>query len=466
MKKYYYLLFILCLIFNITSCKNKEDENKKIIIEPEICNHDTSSTWKYPSDARCNEQVTACLYCDNCGELLDAKLAKMPHDLVEEYLAPTCTEDGYTHTYCTKGDVDYTVKEPATGHLNTYYVIDIKADDKSNGRKHKECDDCGMIFGTVDYAANGYSDHGKLSVDGTKLVDKNGNPFQLVGISTHGLQWASQYINYDIIDNLHNEFGINVLRLSLYPAEGGYLECSASYKEFLYNLVCNGIDICTKLDMYAIVDWHMLGSADPCQGNPLYYKEEAKEFFDKISKDYKDHDNVLYEIMNEPCGTTTWEQCKIYANQVIPVIRNNDKDAIILVGNPHWSADLVSVKNSPLQGYDNIMYTYHFYANGATNFNAITSAIKAGIPVFVSEHGGMQDTGDGPLDEGSTLAWYKVLEENKISYVAWNLSNTKGSASIQKWMSGDYTNFKDENLKEWGIWYKNWVRKKFGLDTD
>ena len=35
--------------------------------------------------------------------------------------------------------------------------------------------------------------HGQLCVKGTNIIDKNGDVFQLKGMSTHGLQWYPQY---------------------------------------------------------------------------------------------------------------------------------------------------------------------------------------------------------------------------------------------------------------------------------
>ena len=51
--------------------------------------------------------------------------------------------------------------------------------------------------------------------------------------------------------------------------------------------------------MYVIVDWHMVGAEDPNDKNPLYYKDEALEFFGRITEEFKDYNNVIYEIMNE-----------------------------------------------------------------------------------------------------------------------------------------------------------------------
>ena len=218
----------------------------------------------------------------------------------------------------------------------------------------------------------------------------------------------------------------------------------------------------TEIGLYVIVDWHMVGAEDDRDKNPLFYKDLSMEFFSRISKEFKDYDNVLYEIMNEPNGSTTWEDCKTYANLVIPKIRENT-DAIILVGNPNWTSNLNVVMKDPLVGYDNIMYTYHFYAASHKQTYQVTNAYSKGFPVFISEHGGMEASGDGAIDYPSIQTWYKLLDERNISYVAWNISNSKGSASIIKNGDDTITDFRDIHLKEWGIWYKKWTRAKAGM---
>lgn len=58
----------------------------------------------------------------------------------------------------------------------------------------------------------------------------------------------------------------------------------------------------------------------------------------------------------------SWESVKEYATDIISEIRKYDPDNIILVGSPHWDQDLHLVAESPLKGFNNIMYTLHFYA--------------------------------------------------------------------------------------------------------
>lgn len=462
MNKIKLVIFLIIGILVLNSCGKNNNEKNDDNLDKHDC---TQFEWMFPEKTKCGDFAYAEYKCIECGNVIERSEKKKEHIFEEDELQATCSENGYYHKTCQNCDYYEEVIYPATGVHSFKYEISVKATAERYGYKRPVCKMCGLKGERVAYAANGYSDHGKLSVQGADLVDEHGEKFQLVGLSTHGLQWFNRYVNYDSFDAIHNEFGINVIRLALYTAENGYCDSTESNKEFLYNKVVEGIKYATELDMYVIVDWHMVGADDVNDKNPLYYRNEAIEFFSRITKEFKDYDNILYEIMNEPNGSTTWAQCKAYANLVIPKIRENDEDAIILVGNPKWTADLNSVMASPLEGYTNIMYTYHFYANGHYSFEEVKNAYEKGFPVFISEHGGMESSGDGPIDYESIKNWYRILDTYNISYVAWNISNSNGSASILLPSNTSLTDFSDSGLKEWGIWYKAWVRNKFGLPT-
>lgn len=466
MKKYKYLLLLFLIICLIVGCKkddseqeeNEPDDNDQIV-DNHVC---SEYIWRYVEEVECLQVGLMEYVCVECEKVLEVKEQKKQHNIIEEVKEATCVEEGYYHLTCSDCDYLYEIIYQPTGIHSYQYEILKKATSERYGLKQATCISCGHTKEKVKYVANGVMDHGKLSVVGPDLVDEHGDKFQLIGLSTHGIQWFHRFVNFDTFDAIHNEFGNNVIRLSLYTAEGGYCEKDEEGKEFLYNKVVEGIEAATALDMYVIVDWHMVGAEDVKDKNPLTYQAEAIEFFSRISAQFKDYNNILYEIMNEPNGSTSWSDCKKYANAVIPVIRENT-DAIILVGNPKWTADLYSVMNSPLEGYENIMYTFHFYANGSSLTGQVIEAYSKGFPVFISEHGGMESSGDGPIHYVNIENWYRVLDERNISYVAWNISNSAGSASIQKSTTKDVTDFSDEALKEWGVWYKAWVRAKFNL---
>lgn len=290
--------------------------------------------------------------------------------------------------------------------------------------------------------------HGGLSVKGTDLVDQNGKNFQLKGVSTHGLAWFPDYVNKDSFSSL-SEYGVNAMRLAMYTAEsGGY--CNGGDKNKLEDLVDQGVEACTELGMYVIVDWHILSDNDPNQ-----HKDEAKKFFDNVSKKYAQHNNVIYEICNEPCNGTTWEQVKSYAEEVIPVIRANDKNAIIIVGTPNWSQDVDVASENPIKGFDNIMYAVHFYASTHKEEirNKVIKARENGLAVIVSECSICEASGNGTVNYEEAQKWMTLVNDNQMSIFAWNLSNKDEKSSLLKSSVSKKGDFSKDDFSETGVWF-------------
>jgi endoglucanase len=244
--------------------------------------------------------------------------------------------------------------------------------------------------------------------------------------------------------------GVNTIRLAMYTSEyNGY--CSGGDKNTLKQTVKNGVEYATELGMYVIIDWHILSD-----GNPNTNVTEAISFFDEMSKTYASYGNVLYEICNEPNGAS-WSDVKTYAQQVIPVIRANDKNGIIIVGTPTWSQDVDTAASDPITGYDNIVYALHFYA--ATHKddirNKLVTAHNKGLPVFVSEFSICEASGNGTNDTSSAQTWLDLLNSYGISYVAWNLSNKAESSSLLSSSCTKTGGFTYDDFSESGKWYLN-----------
>lgn len=289
---------------------------------------------------------------------------------------------------------------------------------------------------------------GALHVEGTQLMDSHGNAIQLKGISTHGLAWFPEYVNEDCFRQFRQEWNVNVIRLAMYTAEySGY--CSGGDKDSLKKLVKSGVEYATAQDMYVIIDWHILSD-----NNPNMYINEAKEFFKDMAKTYAGYNNVLYEICNEPNGGTSWNDIKSYAEQVIPVIRSYDKDAVIIVGTPTWSQEVDKAALNPITDYDNIMYALHFYAATHTDSlrNTMTAAIDAGLPVFVSEYGICDASGNGAIDEHQANQWINTMDAYGVSYVAWNLSNKGETSAIINSGCSKVSGFTENDLSASGKW--------------
>ncbi len=302
----------------------------------------------------------------------------------------------------------------------------------------------------VSYENTPVGKHGKLSVqnvDGYSapvVVDKNGKPYQLRGASSHGLSWFPEYVNEDAYRSLRDEWGMNMVRIAIYPREGeyGYISdklgpSKDNAAEYNDELIMKGVEAAKKLGMYVMIDWHVLDY------NPNRDTEEATAFFRKYAQLYKDYDNVLFEICNEPAGTKWYNGEEVgndlytYCKTVTQAIRDEKNDAIVICGTNNFSQDVDEVAEKPLSedGFENIMYTCHFYAatHYDTQFNRLKGAVeKSGIPVFITEFGICTASGDGYYDTDAADKWLDYCDENGIGYSCWAMSNSTESAAYFK----------------------------------
>ena len=299
---------------------------------------------------------------------------------------------------------------------------------------------------------NPYKAHGKLAVSGTDLVDASGSKFQLKGVSTHGLTWFADFVSKDTYQYFKDSFGINLVRFAMYTDTGdSYGYCSGGNKSEIEELLGKGVDAATDLGLYVIIDWHILNDNDPNM-----HIDDAKDFFDRISKKYASYGNVIYEIANEPNGGTTWDSVKSYAETIIPIIRKNAPDAIIIVGTPTWSQDVDVAAADPITDQTNLMYAVHFYA--ATHKddlrNKVQSALDSGLPIFVSEFGLCDASGNGSIDYDQSDAWFDLINDKNLSYAAWNISNKAETSSLFDSSCTKTSGFTDDDLSDSGRYIK------------
>ncbi len=292
---------------------------------------------------------------------------------------------------------------------------------KDNNQKSNKQDVKKDVQSSTTIDNNLVSSNGWLEIKNNTLVNEKGNKIQLKGMSTHGIQWYGKFANEEMIKKLRDEWNSNLFRIAMYTAEGGYIE-----NRNLENDVIKIVDTAIKLDMYVIIDWHILSD-----NNPLTYIKEAKDFFSRMSSKYKDYPNVIYEICNEPNSNVTWsETIKPYANEVIDVIRKNSKNSIIIVGTPTWSQEVDKPMIDPIND-KNVMYAFHFYAG--THKDDLRQRVKEAInkiPIFVSEWGVSDASGNGGVYLQEANKWVDFMDENNISWANWSLSDKNESSAL------------------------------------
>ncbi len=305
--------------------------------------------------------------------------------------------------------------------------------------------------------------HGRLHVGkcsnyaAPTILDEKGKAVQLRGASTHGIQWFPQYVNKEAFQSLRDEWGINTVRLAVYPREGGYLDGSGAQMD---RTIKQGVAAASQLGMYVIIDWHVLNY------NPNETIDGAKSFFTKYASLYKDYNNVIFEIANEPTGTDWYNGSSndlyTYSKTISNVIRNCGSKAIIICGTNTWSQDVDAVAAKPLStaGIDNCMYTLHYYA--ATHYDNLKSKLKtalsAGTPVFVSEFGICDASGNGGVDIQNANSWMSLLTQNNIGFCCWSLCNKGEQASYIKTSTPKTSKWTKDELTTTGIWLVNTCR--------
>ncbi|MGI6073505.1 MAG: glycoside hydrolase family 5 protein [Fermentimonas sp.] len=280
--------------------------------------------------------------------------------------------------------------------------------------------------------------HGKLSVDGIFMVDESGEKVALHGVSFGWHNWWPRFYNKGAVKTFANDWQCDVVRAAMgVEPERGYI----NEPEFSTQCVTRVVDAAIENGIYAIIDWH----------SHSIRTDEAVEFFRDMANRYKDYPNVIYEIFNEPVEDS-WAEVKAYSEEVIKAIREIDKSNIIIVGSPHWDQDIHIVADDPITGYDNIMYSLHFYA--ATHHQFLRDrgdyAISKGIPIFVSECAGMEATGDGPIDYEEWQLWLDWMDNNHIGWAVWSIADKDETCSMMLPTAPADGNWNDNHLKEWG----------------
>ncbi len=302
---------------------------------------------------------------------------------------------------------------------------------------------------------------GRLKLVGNQLCSESGQPIQLRGWSTHGSWFMGCYDDKSDFEKMKNE-GANLARIAQYVTEGDGVN-----KQWVKNC----IDYTAELGMYCLVDWHILKPGNPNASGYSGYGD----FFREMTQYVKDkgYTHVLWEICNEPNEDTegapaafhnVWEWVKKYAQNVLPIIAQNDPNGIVIVGTPQWDQDVTCAFQDPIEIQDSfkdlqLMYSFHHYAADQQRYLGILSGAAAFVPVFISEWGLSSHTGDSGVDTKAAdhmllVANGKNLGGQIISWANWSWSD-KGESS-GTFTGGGYGNM---SFSEAGNYVKGALKK-------
>ena len=287
--------------------------------------------------------------------------------------------------------------------------------------------------------------NGQLHVEGTQLLNSKGENVVLRGMSFGWHNWWPRFYNAETTQWLVNDWKCSILRIATgVEPDSGFLNRPV----WTLKTITPVIEAAIANDIYVIIDWH----------SHKIFTEEAKAFFGDMAKKYGEYPNIIYEIYNEPVDDS-WQEVKAYAIEVIKEIRKYDPDNIILVSCPHWDQDIMDVAGDPIQEFNNIMYTVHFYAATHKKWlrDRSDSALQKGIPIFISECGETEASGDGPIDYDEWNTWQNWMDEHNISWCKWCIADKYETSCVLMPSASSTGHWSNKDLKESG----KFIRKVF-----
>lgn len=309
-----------------------------------------------------------------------------------------------------------------------------------------------LIFCFIGLFQVAYGQKSRLIAGKGNVYFENGQPAQLRGISLSWSIWGgAKYYNAEVVDELIDAFKCNVIRVSMaVEPENGYLRNPA----LQWGRITPVIDRALQRGAYVIMDWH--------DHHADKNVKEAIAFFDQFSAKYAGNPLIVYEIWNEP-ERIDWKIIKTYAEALIPVIRKNDPENLIVVGSSSWDQDIDIVARDPLTGFHNIAYSFHFYASEPHHQeglrNRATGAIEAGLPVFVTEWGVGESNGDGAFDLEKNKTWMDWMEKYQLSWVNWNVTDKKETTALLNPGAPVNGKWEEKHLTPAGLYIKKHLKR-------
>lgn len=288
--------------------------------------------------------------------------------------------------------------------------------------------------------------HGQLRVTNGKITGADGRRASLAGPSFFwsNTDWGmARFYNEDAVTYFAQDWNAGIVRAAIAGEhEGSYLDDPAANtaraEAIIDGAIANGI--------YVIVDWH--------SHHAEQHAEQAEKFFRYIARKYGHTPNLIYEIYNEPLDTTDWDRVvKPYAARIISAIREIDPDNLIIVGTQSWGQDVDKAAQSPIRGYENIGYSLHFYAGTHKEKyrRRAERAIRAGLPIMVTEWGAVDYTGDGELDTVSSQAWLNFIWTHGLTHTIWSVSDKREGASMLRPGARSDGQWSDRDLTQAGL---------------
>ena len=305
----------------------------------------------------------------------------------------------------------------------------------------------------------------ELHVEKNRLLDETGREVWLQGLCVPSLEWAAGGEKIDrSLPVALDEWKANVIRLPVsekfWTGHGPYQKKDGGAA---YRLIVDAaVEACASRGAYLVLDLHHFGAP----------KSEDIEFWKDAATRYRNHPAVLFELFNEPHGTS-WEvwrdggdlvekgkdpddpplpngEVSVGLQALLDAVRSSGANNVVIAGGLDWGYDLSGVvRGFALEehpGGRGIVYSSHVYP-WKKDWQGKTLDAAALYPIFIGETGTPPDwssfefippsartedlaSGDWPRD------MLGLIQKHRLHWTAFSFHPKAAPVVIENW---DYT---------------------------
>ncbi|MFC3491327.1 cellulase family glycosylhydrolase [Glycomyces rhizosphaerae] len=260
----------------------------------------------------------------------------------------------------------------------------------------------------------GAQQQGGFSIDGTQLIDANGNPFVMRG-STHPDVWyQGEFASFGEISDL----GANTVRVVLGSGHRSWGATSAARLQQI-------VDECKAQRLICVLEVHdTTGYGEDAAAATL---DQAVDYWESVFSVLEGEEAyTLINIGNEPIGNTNPQQWTQATVDAVERMRSIGFEHTLVVDAPSWGQDWAYVMrdNAPTVAaadpLGNTLFSVHMYQVYGTAQSVIDyfDAFEAmDLPLIVGEYA---DT-----HQGQVVAWETIQSEAQargIGWIGWSYS--------------------------------------------
>ncbi|WP_207592521.1 cellulase family glycosylhydrolase [Halomontanus rarus] len=229
-------------------------------------------------------------------------------------------------------------------------------------------------------------------VDGRWLLDPDGNPIVLRGVSAVDPVWGVEqtesrgkdyWETLELATDASAGWHARVLRIPIEPRSIRTVGLDVVVEEYLDRAV----EFAAEKGVYALVDYHAIERYDTPS-----IDRRLRAFWNRVAPRYADESHVLYELFSAPSepasgGIEAWRTWRDHASPWVSRIRTHAPDTPVVVGSPAWSSMTAYAAEEPFE-HDEVLYSAHIYPSwDPRSWEPAFGTPAFDVPVFVTEWG-------------------------------------------------------------------------------